>query len=221
MINVIYEDADILVCIKPAGTLSEKSDAQNSLPRIIEAEHSERGETISLFTVHRLDREVCGVMVYAKTASAAGVLSAAIADRKLNKIYLAVIEGALREDCGILTDLLFRDKSKNKTYVVNRSRKGVKDASLEYSTLAKSGSSSLLRIVLHTGRTHQIRAQLSSRGCSIVGDRKYGSKTKSSVIALCSHKLEFSHPKTKEPLSFTYFPDTPEFKEYENIKPKI
>ena len=202
MIKILYEDKSILVCVKPAGTLSEMSENSNSLPRILQ---QERGA--DLLVVHRLDREVSGVMVYAKTKEAAARLSTAIAERNFDKEYLAIVEGEPTEHSARLEDLLFRDKRKNKTYVVNRKRQGVKEASLEYITLESASNTSLLRIKLHTGRTHQIRVQFASRKHPVVGDGKYGSETRSSAIALCSHKISFKHPETNKPLCFTYLPD--------------
>ena len=204
MIEKIYEDSEILVCIKPSGTQSEYSDAKNSLPRMI---MEERAEKCELFTLHRLDREVTGLIVYAKTERAAAFLSREIAEGRMEKVYLAVTEGHLPEKEGTLVDLLFKDSSKNKSYVVKRERRGVKRASLEYTELALSSLGTLYRIRLHTGRTHQIRVQFSSRGCSVVGDRKYGAKTGGEML-LASHRLSFVHPKTKKQMSFEY---TPEF----------
>lgn len=205
MIEILYEDKSIIVCVKPAGTLSESSTDKNSLPEML------REQTGSpIFTVHRLDREVCGVMVYAKDQPSAARLSADMAERKFTKEYLAVIEGEMPNSSDTLTDLLFRDAKKNKTYTVSRKRQGVKEASLEYTMLGTANNTSLLRIILHTGRTHQIRVQFASRKHPIVGDRKYGSKTSCNTIELCSHRLGFNHPHTKEPLCFTYVPESDE-----------
>lgn len=202
MIEILYQDNDILVCVKPSGTLSERSEDKLSLPSEIERQEG-IGE---LFTVHRLDREVSGVMVYAKNPSAAAKLSSAIAERRFHKEYLAVLEGEIDGDGGVLKDLLFRDSRKNKSYVVERQRRGVKDASLEYTVVERGEGTTRVRIILHTGRTHQIRAQFASRGHSVVGDRRYGSKTKREGIELYSHKIEFEHPRTNEKLSFEYTP---------------
>lgn len=203
MINILYEDGSILVCVKPSGTLSEMCDKENSLPRIICAE---RGLD-TLFPVHRLDREVCGVILYAKTTEAAKRLSADVAERKIKKEYIAIVEGKPEKESDTLVDLLFKDSSKNKSYVVKRERKGVKKALLYYETLASNGDSTLVRIELHTGRTHQIRVQFSSRAHAVLGDKKYGSTVKDNAIALCSHKLTFNHPKTKKELTFSHTPD--------------
>ena len=202
MIEILYQDNDIIVCQKPSGALSERSEDKLSLPAELERQEG-CGE---LFTVHRLDREVSGVMVYAKNPSSAAKLSSAIAERRFHKEYLAVLEGEIDSEGGVLKDLLFRDARKNKTYVVERQRRGVKEASLEYSVIARGEGTTRVRIILHTGRTHQIRAQFASRGHSVVGDRRYGSKTKREGIALYSHKLEFEHPSTKERMSFEYTP---------------
>ena len=212
MIEILYEDKGIIVCVKPFGTLSERSDDAKSLPRLIE---SERGLD-ELFVIHRLDREVFGVMVYAKDVSCAQRLSKSVAERSFDKEYLAIIEGEMEERGGELKDLLLRDQRKNKTYVVDRSRKGVKEASLEYETLGAAEGSSLLRIKLHTGRTHQIRVHFASRRHPVEGDRKYGSKVKMQGIALCSYKVGFEHPLSGKYMSFSYLPtDNAEWTRFE------
>ena len=203
MINILYEDGSILVCVKPSGTLSEMCDKDNSLPMIICRERA----LDTLFPVHRLDREVCGVMLFAKTEDAAQKLNADVSERRIKKEYIAIIEGMPEKDSDTLIDLLFKDSAKNKSYVVKRERKGVKKASLYYETLASNGDTALVRIELHTGRTHQIRVQFSSRGHAVLGDKKYGSAVKDNAIALCSHKLTFIHPKTKKELTFSHTPE--------------
>ncbi len=202
MVKILYEDESILVCVKPSGTLSEMSDKENSLPRMICAERA----LDTLFPVHRLDREVCGVMLFAKTQDAAKKLSADVSEHRIKKEYIAIVEGEMDKESDTLVDLLFKDSAKNKSYVVQRERKGVKKASLFYETIAKNNGTTLVRIELHTGRTHQIRVQFSSRGHAVLGDRKYGSSLKSDEIALCSHKLTFCHPKTKKEMSFLHTP---------------
>ena len=212
MIEILYEDKGIIVCVKPSGMLSERSDDAKSLPSLIESERG-LGE---LFVVHRLDREVFGVMVYAKDSVCAQKLSRSIAERKFYKEYLAIVEGEMEERAGVLKDLLLRDQRKNKTYVVDRNRKGVKEASLEYETLGTAEGSSLLGIKLHTGRTHQIRVQFASRRCPVEGDRKYGSKLKRQGIALCSYRVGFEHPVSGKYMSFKYLPtDNTEWTRFE------
>lgn len=196
-INLIYRDKDIIICEKPVGILSE----ENGMPKLLE--ESGCGQ---VFCVHRLDRAVGGLMVYAANGTSAAKLSAAVSGREMKKVYLAVIEDKLVEDQGIMRDLLFKDSSKNRSYVVKRMRRGVKEALLEYSTLEKRGGLALLKIELHTGRSHQIRCQLSSRGAPLLGDVKYGSSRKDCPIALWSCALGFAHPRSGEPLSFSSLP---------------
>ena len=203
MIDILFEDGDIIVCIKPAGYLSESSgESARSLPHALAAQQG----TGELFAVHRLDREVSGVMVYAKSKTAAARLSAQVADRSFEKEYLAVVEGVPAEDEATLVDLLFKDSRKNKSFVVDKKRAGVKDASLSYKTLAKGDGCALVRIKLHTGRTHQIRVQFASRKMPVLGDGKYGSSVRSSEIALASCSIKFKHPRTNKSLEFAYTP---------------
>lgn len=203
MIEILFEDADILVCIKPAGYLSENSgESDRALPLVIA---KERGIDV-LFAVHRLDREVSGVMVYAKNRTAASRLSVQVADRSFEKEYLAVIEGVPADDEATLTDLLFKDSRKNKSFVVDRKRAGVKEASLSYKVLARGEERSLVRVKLHTGRTHQIRVQFSSRKMPVLGDGRYGSSVRSFEIALASCSIKFRHPRTNKVVEFTYTP---------------
>lgn len=201
MIKILFEDADILVLIKPAGTLSEMSPAENSLPRMA---GEERG--VELFAVHRLDREVSGVMVYAKSPKAAAELSRQVADRSFKKEYLALLEGVPEEPSATLSDLLFKDSRKNKSFVVSRKRAGVKEASLFYETVGDRDGKALVKIELHTGRTHQIRVQFSSRKMPVLGDGKYGSSLREREIALASYRIKFKHPRTKEFVEFSHLP---------------
>ena len=217
MINILFEDADILVCIKPAGTLSELSEAENSLPRVIINEAFAAGREINLFAVHRLDREVSGVMVYAKNPKAAAELSLQVADRSFEKEYLAVVEGVSEERSATLVDLLFKDSRKNKSFVVDRKRRGVKEASLFYETVAVEGEYSLVKITLHTGRTHQIRVQFSSRKMPVLGDGKYGSSVREREIALASCRISFKHPRTKERVEFSHLPTGAVWSSFESI----
>ena len=160
-----------------------------------------------VYCVHRLDRAVGGVMVYARTPAAAAGLSRQIAARQLHKEYLAVVQGRPNEEGAVLRDLLFWDRAKNKSFVVKRQRGGVKDAELEYSLLEALPELSLLRVILHTGRTHQIRVQFSSRAMPLVGDVKYGSRYRDCALALWSHALGFHHPATGKAISFSAMPE--------------
>ncbi len=174
-----------------------------------------------VYPVHRLDRTTQGVMVYALSEDAARRLSAMIQQGQLEKTYLAVVEGVPEGSQGEYTDLLYFDRRKNKSYVVKRERKGVKQARLQYEVLQTIGHEgkqiSLLRIRLMTGRTHQIRVQFASRKMPLVGDRRYGSHIPADHIQLCSAKLSFTHPFTGEELSFSYEPTDEYFKLFDQI----
>ena len=200
--NILYSDKDIIVCIKPSGVLS--TDESGGMPSLLrEALKDEQGE---IRTVHRLDRVVGGLMVFARTQSAAAALSRQITEKSFRKEYMAVIHGSPEADEGRFDDLLFRSAAENKTYVVKRMRKGVRDASLEYRVLNRQDTFSLVSVHLLTGRTHQIRVQFSSRGMPLVGDRKYGSGEDSCETALWSSRLCFSHPRTGKKMDFRMNP---------------
>lgn len=188
MIDILYEDRDIVVCIKPIGM-----DAEHELPQELGGE---------IFTVHRLDKGVGGVMVYAKNKAAAADLSRQIQAGEMIKEYVALVEGCPQES-GDWEDLLFKDSRKNKVYVVNRKRTGVKAARLTYRRLSE-GERSLVCVRLYTGRSHQIRVQFSSRGFPLVGDHKYGSRGPEKEIMLFSCYLRFSVHGS--PMSYSAFP---------------
>ena len=199
MIRILYEDSALVVCLKPPGLLSQSGPGEDLL-QVLGTQLN-----CALHPVHRLDRGVGGVMVYAKTSKAAAVLSAAVQQRTFDKEYLCIVRGQPAEESGVYQDLLLHDKSRNKTFVVNRMRGGVKEASLEYRVLAQQENLSLVRVKLHTGRTHQIRVQFSSRKIPLLGDGKYGGG--SGQIALWSFHLSFPHPHTGKTLSFSYLPE--------------
>ena len=203
MLNVIFEDQNLIVLIKPVGVSSEDG--------MVAAIREHLGNTDAYVgIIHRLDTAVSGVMVYAKTKIAAADLSRQIQDGVFIKKYLAVVSGAPEKDNGRYEDLLFKDSSKNKSFVVKRERKGVKKASLSYNVLGEhqldNGNISLVKIQLHTGRTHQIRVQFSSRKMPLLGDKKYGSRI-DCPIALFSHSLTFTHPEAEEVMCFTALPE--------------
>ena len=177
--EILYSDSDFAVCVKPVG-LNAEADVPAALKEALGGE---------FFTVHRLDMNVGGVMVYARNKAAAAELSRAIQSGEMIKEYLAIVHGAPPAS-GVLEDLLWKDSSKNKVFVVKRERKGVKKAKLEYKALHQ-GENSLLRIRLHTGRSHQIRVQFASRGFPLLGDHKYGARDGFSAPYLFSCKLTF------------------------------
>lgn len=207
-LKILYEDRHILVAVKPAGYLSEPS-AEKNFPDLLKVYLQEKGEKGDIFTVHRLDRAVGGIMVFARDSKSAGSLTRQIAEKTVVKEYLAVLRGVPQEAEATLTDLLFRDAKKNKTFVVDRMRKGVRDASLSYRLLDKTEGEtplSLVRVRLHTGRTHQIRVQFASRKLPLLGDIRYGSKSENKNPALFSCRLCFAHPQTGKTLDFFQLP---------------
>lgn len=209
--EILFEDNDIIVCIKPVGVVSQSdSNGKESMITLLE-EITGR----EVYPLHRLDRQVGGVMVYAKNKISAGVLSKDIAERNFKKEYIALVHGTPETAKGQMVDLLFKDSKKNKTYVVNRKRQGVKEASLEYQVLNNKDGLSAVRILLHTGRTHQIRVQFASRKMPLTGDRKYGAKDEFKNIGLWSYRITFTHPKTKEALTFSRLPEN-HIKDYLN-----
>lgn len=201
-VPVLYQDERTIVCVKPAGLLSERG----GLPELLEKQCG--GE---VWPVHRLDRAVGGVMVYARSREAAASLSASIAARQAEKEYLAVVEGRPAENAGELRDLLYHDAARSKSYVVSRMRKGVKEASLGYRLLETAetgqGCLSLLRVRLHTGRSHQIRVQFASRRLPLAGDARYGSRLRCG-IALWAYSLSFPDPADGRERRFTALPPT-------------
>ncbi len=204
--NILYTDPHMLVAVKPAGMLSEGESA-DSFPRALSHYYASLEQPSLIFPVHRLDRETEGLMVYARTQKAAAALSKAITDGSFQKEYLALLHGIPEKASDTLTDLLFYDRQRGKSYVVSRDRKGVKKAVLTYSLLRAKQDRALVRIQPQTGRTHQIRVQFASRGMPLLGDRKYGAPITQPTLALYSHTLRFPHPISGEPLTFSSLPD--------------
>ena len=199
--KILFEDKDIVVCIKERGILSQEGKAgERTMPLLLREELKSE-----IYPVHRLDKDGGGVMVYAKNKKSAASLSAQVSDRTMEKEYLAVIEGTPGEKEGELSDLLFFDKAKNKSFTVKKERRGVKKALLSYKVISEKDGLSLVRVTLHTGRTHQIRVQFASRKMPLVGDRRYGSRKESGIIALWSCYISFMHPVTKEKMIFEEF----------------
>ncbi len=197
--NILYEDKHIIVCVKERGLLSQDGNGKPCMTEKLK-EHTKT----EVYPVHRLDKDVGGVMVYALTKSAAAELSKQVADRTMEKNYLALVHGNPHK--GDMADLLFFDRSKNKSFVVKKERKGVKKALLSYEALSQGEDKSLVRVVLHTGRTHQIRVQFASRKMPLYGDRRYGGRDEEKTIALWSYCISFNHPVIKERMSFELLP---------------
>ncbi len=191
--DILYSDRELAVCLKPVGL-----DAEQALPAALK--EALGGE---IYPIHRLDQNVGGVMVYARTRQAAAALSKAIQDGTMVKEYVALVHGTPPER-GDWQDLLWKDSKRNKVFVVSRVRGGVKQARLEFTRLS-AGETSLVRIRLHTGRSHQIRVQFSNRGFPLVGDHKYGSRDAASNPMLFSCRISF--PYKGETKIFEHLPE--------------
>ncbi len=207
-LHVLYWDRSILVCEKPTDCLSEPGPGRN-LPELAGQWLAARGENPAVRTVHRLDKAVGGLTVLARSQKSAASLIAQIAAHAVEKEYLAVLRGVPRQEEATLEDLLFHDSRTNKTFVVTRPRKGVREAKLSYRVLGRAeheaGPLTLVRVKLHTGRTHQIRAQFSHRGLPLLGDIRYGSKAAHGP-ALFSCFLALDHPESGKRLKFEINP---------------
>ena len=202
MVKILFEDEHIVICEKDVGMLSEEGNSDESLPEILKKQLGS-----DIYTLHRLDKPVGGAIMYAKTKKSAAAFSQLINSNALRKTYFAITDGALENKSGQLCDLLFKDSRKNKTFVVKRERKGVKKAILNYDILSENEKHAFVKIILETGRSHQIRVQFASRKTPLTGDGKYGSRDNKCTIALWSHNLSFTHPFTKETVSTESFPD--------------
>ena len=196
--ELLYADDTLLVCVKPAGVLSEDRGA-DSMPALLRAEVGG-----SIGVVHRLDRPVGGVMVFSRDPGMTGALTKTFSETG-EKTYLAVVSGDPGNG-GVMEDLLYHDTRTNKTFVVKRMRAGVRQARLRFekcrSEQIDGQTLSLVRVTLETGRTHQIRTQFASRGMPIVGDRRYGSRVRADGIALWSAQISFDHPADGRRLTF-------------------
>ena len=200
--EIVYQDRDIVVCVKPPRVLS--TDEPGGVPELVRQALDDPNANVR--TVHRLDRVVSGLMVLARNAKAAAELSRQIREGQFQKEYLAVIHGRPEYDVGRFCDLLLRDKARKMTMVTTEAGKDVQPASLKYRVLRHTNGLSRVRIQLETGRTHQIRVQFASRQMPLVGERKYSTLEDNCEIALWSYRLAFSHPYTGETMEFILEP---------------
>ena len=202
MVEVLYQDQDILVCVKPPRVLS--TDEPGGLPELLRQFLGDPKADVR--TVHRLDRVVSGLMVLARNPAAASELSRQIREGIFQKTYYAVVHGIPKDNEGTLEDLLGRDKTRRMTFVATEPGKDIQKASLSYRVLSSVEGLSKVEVRLHTGRTHQIRVQFARRGMPLVGERKYSTLDDPCEIALYSQQLGFNHPGTGEWLEFRHDP---------------
>lgn len=212
-LKIIFEDNHIIV-VEKIPNIPSQADKTGDIDMItlvkqyIKEKYNKPGN-VYLGLVHRLDRPVGGIMVFAKTSKAAGRLSDEIREKVFKKKYLAVVDGKIEKRSGSLEDYLYKDEKNNMSKVVNKDKKNAKLAKLDYEVIIydEAKKLSLLKINLHTGRHHQIRVQLSNFGHSIFGDQKYGTRGKGKQIALWAYELTIIHPITKEEMTFTDLPE--------------
>ena len=205
-VKVLFEDNHIIVAIKPAGVLSQ-GDGSNApdmltiLKAYIKEKYKKPGE-VYLGLVHRLDRPVSGVMVFARTSKAASRLSEQIRNRRVEKIYRCVVNGVLEGE-GRLENFISKDETRNIVTVIDTEKPGFKASYLDYRALAVKAGLTLTEVKLGTGRSHQIRAQMAHAGYPLIGDQKYGKKDdRTKDIALEAYKLSFEHPVKREFITF-------------------
>nr|UWI50088.1 RluA family pseudouridine synthase [Clostridioides difficile] len=208
MIKVIYEDNHLLVVEKPVNVLSQGDDTNdkdmvNLLKDYIKTKYNKPGN-VYIGLVHRLDRPVGGVMVFAKTSKAASRLSEQVRNKTFKKTYMAVVHGKMKSDSDILKDFLYKNKKTNMVSVVKKNHKDAKEAELSYKVLDFKENLSLVQVNLKTGRSHQIRVQFATRKHPLYGDQRYGQEVNKvgQQISLWSNKIEIYHPTTKEKMEF-------------------
>lgn len=205
MLKFLYQDKFLVVCLKPVGILSEALGRERNMPELIK----KQTKAYKIDVIHRLDRNVGGVMVYSKSRKATEILYKMMASHNFIKEYLAVVEGK-PDQSGTFEDYLVKDRRNSKVYVANRDTKDAKYAKLDYEVLSHKKGLSLVKIRLHTGRTHQIRVQFASRGFYLLGDTKYGRQNTDdngkTPIALYSYRLAFEHPVSKQPIECIELP---------------
>lgn len=211
MLNVIYEDNHIIVVQKPVNIASQADktgdiDMLTMVKEYIKEKYNKPGN-VYVGLVHRLDRPVGGIMIFAKTSKAAARLSESIRTKDFQKTYLAIVHNENLKDEGIFEDYLYKNEALNKSMVVSKEKHGSKLSKLSYKTLKSDNDLSLVEIKLETGRHHQIRVQFSSRGNSLYGDQKYGKGPSNTQIALWAYKIEFKHPTQDKILTFECMPN--------------
>lgn len=213
MLNIIFEDDQVLVCEKPSGVAVQSAgigtmDLESKIKNYLSTQKNGAGEPY-LGIIHRLDQPVGGVLVFAKTPSAAAFISKQTGNGEMDKRYQAVVCGKLPRNTGVIVDYLFKDGKTNTSRIVKKDQKGAKRAELQYTVLDQKEDLSLLEIHLITGRHHQIRVQMAGAGTPLYGDKKYNPKAEAgqnTTIGLYACKLSFIHPKTKKQMVFSCEP---------------
>lgn len=212
-LKVLFEDNHIIVVEKKPNIPSqadktEDIDMLTIVKQYLKEKYQKQGN-VYLGLIHRLDRPVGGVMIFAKTSKAASRLSNQVREKIFKKKYLAVVDGKIEEKQGTLEDYLYKDERANRSKVVGKDKKNAKLAKLDYKVLKYNEVKdlSLVEINLHTGRHHQIRVQLSHFGHSIFGDQKYGTRGQGKQIALWAYQLTIQHPITNKETTFEDFPE--------------
>ena len=226
--NIIYEDNHIIVVIKPQNIpTQEDSSGDEDMLSILKDYIKQRDNkpgNVFVGLVHRLDRPTGGVMVFAKTSKAARRLTQEIKDKQLSKKYLCVVNGVPQIESDRLVTFLKKDEKTNSVHIAPRTEDGSKEAILEYQVIDKVDKLSLIKVDLITGRSHQIRVQMSSQlHCPIYGDFKYGDSKHKCNLALWAYELTFIHPVSKEKMRFVVGPDDVNlaFKKFEKTIERI
>jgi 23S rRNA pseudouridine1911/1915/1917 synthase len=212
-IPILFEDNHILVVVKPVNMPTQEDDSRDpDLLSVLKADLKHRHHkpgNVYLGLVHRLDRPVGGVMVFAKTSKAASRLSDAVRTRHFDKTYIAVVHGKPKQPQDTLVHWLYKDTKTNTVTVVKEGKPDAKEAILDYQTIGAEDGLSLLKVKLRTGRPHQIRVQFAAIGCPLYGDQRYGSTVNKpgQQLALWSTRLGFEHPTLKEAVRFISLPN--------------
>ncbi len=211
--KVLYEDNHIIVVEKPVNIPSQgdktgDEDMLSIIKKYLKEKYNKPGE-VYLGLVHRLDRPTGGVMVFARTSKAASRLSEQIREKQMHKKYLCIVDGKMENTKGSMKDFLLKNEKTNTSKVVKEGTKNAKEAILDYEVVKYNEeiNMSVVKVDLHTGRHHQIRVQFSSRGHSLSGDQKYGTRGRGKGLALWAYSLSFLHPITKERIEFEDYPE--------------
>lgn len=213
MLKVLYEDNHIIVVEKPVNIPSQEDktgdeDMLTIIKAYLKEKYNKPGD-VYLGLVHRLDRPTGGVMVFARTSKAASRLSEQVRNKQIHKKYLAIVDGKMETQSGTFKDYLVKNERTNMSRIATEKDKNAKEAILDYEVVKYNEEidMSVVKIDLHTGRHHQIRVQFSSRGHSLSGDQKYGTRGRGKQLALWAYSLSFIHPTTKEEMTFEDYPE--------------